>query len=47
MQLSKSENTQYNRHLILEGVGLTGQLKLKATKVLVVGAGGLGCPILQ
>ena len=47
MQLSKSENTQYNRHLILDGVGLTGQLKLKATKVLVVGAGGLGCPILQ
>ncbi len=45
--LSKTENSRYNRHIILEEVGMQGQLKLKAAKVLVIGAGGLGCPILQ
>ena len=45
--LSKAERKQYNRHLILDKIGETGQQKLKAAKVLVIGAGGLGCPILQ
>lgn len=33
--------------MIMPGFGLPGQLKLKAARVAVVGAGGLGCPVLQ
>jgi len=42
--LSQSELVRYSRHLSLPGVGLEGQRRLKAGKVLVVGAGGLGSP---
>lgn len=37
---------RYNRHIILPEIGIEGQKKLNAAKVLVVGAGGLGTPVL-
>ena len=42
--LSPAESLRYARHLVLDEVGPAGQAKLKAAKVLVVGAGGLGSP---
>lgn len=44
--LSKEELQRYSRHAILPGFGLDGQIKLKQSSILVVGAGGLGCPAL-
>ena len=41
------EINRYSRQLMLEDAGIEGQLKIKHAKVLVVGAGGLGCPVLQ
>ena len=47
MSLTPEEQKQYSRHLILDKVGVQGQEKLKAARALVIGAGGLGCPILS
>lgn len=44
--LSSDESLRYARHLILDHVGPAGQRRLKAGRVLVVGAGGLGSPTL-
>jgi adenylyltransferase/sulfurtransferase len=44
-ELSKEEILRYSRHLILPEVGIEGQRKLKAAKVLLVGTGGLGAPL--
>src|SRR3970040_259453 len=43
--LSQQEILRYSRHLIMPEVGMDGQLKLKAAKVLLIGAGGLGAPL--
>ena len=47
MSLSSEEIERYARHIVLHGVGGPGQQKLKAARVLVIGAGGLGSPVLQ
>ena len=43
----RQELDRYQRQLILKGFGTEGQQKLRQAKVLVIGAGGLGCPIMQ
>lgn len=43
--LTNEEILRYSRHLIMPEVGLEGQLKLKAAKVLLIGTGGLGAPL--
>ena len=44
-ELTKDDFKRYSRHLILPEVGVQGQQKLKAAKVLCIGAGGLGSPV--
>jgi len=44
-ELSNEEILRYSRHLIIPDVGLSGQRRLKAGRVLLVGAGGLGSPL--
>ncbi len=45
--LSKEEMKRYMKQVMLDDIGINGQIKLKQAKVAVVGAGGLGCPVLQ
>jgi molybdopterin-synthase adenylyltransferase len=46
LDFSEDEIRRYSRHILLGEVGGTGQAKLKAARVLVVGAGGLGSPLV-
>ena len=45
-EFSKEELERYSRHLIIPDFNINGQRKLKGSKVLVVGTGGLGSPLL-
>jgi len=42
--MTDEERLRYSRHLIMPEVGLKGQQRLKAARVLCIGAGGLGSP---
>lgn len=44
--LSKEEYVTYSKQIILDNIGIEGQKRLKDSKVLVIGAGGLGCPVV-
>src|SRR5881409_2325379 len=46
-ELTVDEVRRYSRHLIIPDVGMDGQKRLKNAKVLAVGAGGLGSPVLM
>ena len=45
MKLNNEEINRYSRHLTLPEVGMSGQLDLKKSSVLMIGAGGLGSPL--
>ena len=47
MMLTEDQRTRYLRHILLKEIGGQGQAKLRAANVLIIGAGGLGAPIIQ
>ncbi|MBV9832902.1 MAG: ThiF family adenylyltransferase, partial [Alphaproteobacteria bacterium] len=47
MDFTEAQLQRYARHIILPEIGGIGQAKLRQARVLVVGAGGLGAPLLQ
>ena len=47
MNLKTNELERYSRQIIIKDIGITGQRKIKNSKVLIVGLGGLGCPVVE
>lgn len=45
MDLNDEQLLRYSRHILLPAVGVAGQVRISASSMLVVGAGGLGCPV--
>jgi molybdopterin/thiamine biosynthesis adenylyltransferase len=46
MKMSNNDLLRYSKQIILKQVGVLGQKKISSTKVLIVGVGGLGCPVI-
>ena len=46
-QLNKNLIERFSRQIILKNIGTLGQKKILSAKVLVIGAGGLGCPVAE
>nr|ARW68794.1 Molybdopterin biosynthesis protein [Palisada sp.] len=46
IQLSKKDWLKYSKQMIIESIGSEGQKRIKKSKVLIIGAGGLSCPIM-
>ena len=46
MALNLKEFKRFEKQIILKKVGISGQKKIKKSKVLIIGMGGLGCPLL-
>ncbi len=47
IKLDKTEIEKFSRQIIIKNIGLLGQKKIKKAKVLIIGAGGLGCPVAE
>ena len=47
MNLKTIELKRYSRQIIIKDIGISGQKKIKNSKVLIVGLGGLGCPVAE
>lgn len=47
IKLSKNDYLRYSKQIILEDIGTEGQKRIKKSKILIIGAGGLSCPIMM
>ena len=47
MSLTNNEIERYSKQIILKDIGISGQKKLKKSKILIIGLGGLGCPAAE